>query len=502
MVFLFNPPIYNASNIRKNEFPFKKVLPNIELGYMASVLEASGHNVQIEDCPANNIPTLNNYNFKVINENDIVIVFIYNHTNILETARFIKNVRQLHLNNTIICGGKFFSIDAKRYMSLFPDADIGVASNDYNLWSNLIDCIESKGNLTNIDDTLYDNKIIYSLRKEDYSLDDLPLPKRSSTTNEVSNVLVSSGCNGCCTFCALHLYNLKCGVKARKRNPQKIWEEIDELYKKGVKYVVLESDDLFSFNVEDSNHWISDFCECSKNRNYDLKFHAYLRADNLLKYKEYLPFLKKAGLCEVFVGIESFCDRQLKLYSKHVSAKNNINAFKILKKSSLDFEIGAIIFEPTVTPYEILLNYQIIKKLKYYKCNGPGKKCISLMSDLTLIKDTKLEKTYQKKGINTQKSFIEFMYSKSKEIHKIKNEWCTKLIQVQELDNCICYEKNKISKKNLRKITKLKRKLIKIDLDYMIKISHNIIHERSTAKTTKIYEKKLNKLKKQFQKYL
>lgn len=504
VVYLINPPIYNAAKSRENEFPYKSIMPNLEVGYINSILEEAGFDTIYIDCPISNVFSFCDFNFDKITDGDIVVLFIFNHSNIFEISKFIRKIKKLEKDTIIICSGDFFSIDTERYLKLMPEIDLGVVGDDKYIWPQIIHSFTSKSDLKMIQKGAFISEKLVTGIENTADLNQLPKPKINYSNQNTAPILISKACYGSCSFCALHLYNSQYKVIPSKRSPESIWVEIDDLHKVGIKYFVFQDDNFLGFqNKEYSKKWIESFCLCSTQRNYTIKFHIYARVDDLLTYQKYLPQLITSGLDEIFVGMESFSDRQLELYSKRIKTEENIKAFKLLKKAGIAFEIGTIIFEPTVSSDEILLNYQTIKRLKYYKTPGNSKKCISLASDITIIKDTKIEEYYHKNGLYTQNNKFNYLDSKAEKINEIKNHWREELIKVQDMDVLIHIAKNKSLKKEYAKLVHLKNKLVKLDLDFIINICQCVIHNTSHLQViSNRYLKKLEKLKKQFQAYL
>lgn len=62
------------------------------------------------------------------------------------------------------------------------------------------------------------------------------------------------------------------------------------------------------------------------------------------------------GLSRLFVGIESLSDGQLRRYDKGITVAQALRAIEVLRRGSIDFELGFILFDPLVSPSEILEN--------------------------------------------------------------------------------------------------------------------------------------------------
>jgi len=76
-------------------------------------------------------------------------------------------------------------------------------------------------------------------------------------------------------------------------------------------------------------------------------------SDTLLK-------LKKAGLREVFIGIESGADEQMERYSKDNSDDKCIRAVMLLNRLGIDTDIGFIMFDPSMSLRTLKSNVDFI----------------------------------------------------------------------------------------------------------------------------------------------
>jgi hypothetical protein len=106
-----------------------------------------------------------------------------------------------------------------------------------------------------------------------------------------------------------------------------------------------------------------------------------------------LDALKRAGLREVFVGVESGSSAQLRRYGKRVTPDLNKHALGVLRKLGLQIDIGYILFEPETTFDELKINAQYLYELDLVDHYSRS------IKDLRVQPLTGLAEKYARKGI-------------------------------------------------------------------------------------------------------
>ncbi len=165
----------------------------------------------------------------------------------------------------------------------------------------------------------------------------------------------SRGCWGNCTFCSVRtFYKLGHGPCWRPRTADDIVDEIEHLNKNGISNVAFCDDNFMGVGKEGKLRARAIGEEIIR-RNLDIAYAIDCRPDDLDEHL--LSFLSQSGLVKVNIGIESFVERQQKLYSKTISHGMIEKAILLLKKQ--DFLIGlyTIFFDPFVTFEELSVNF-------------------------------------------------------------------------------------------------------------------------------------------------
>ncbi len=186
------------------------------------------------------------------------------------------------------------------------------------------------------------------------------LPDRDSYGDLLKNqnfatISSSRGCRGNCTFCSVRsFYKQGQGPCWRPRIAEDIVDEIEHLNKNGISNFAF-CDDNFMGVGKDGKLRARTIGEEIIRRNLDIAYAIDCRPDDV--DENLLSFLSQSGLVKVNIGIESFVERQQKLYSKTISHEMLEEAILLLKKQ--DFLIGlyTIFFDPFVTFEELSINF-------------------------------------------------------------------------------------------------------------------------------------------------
>lgn len=143
---------------------------------------------------------------------------------------------------------------------------------------------------------------------------------------EKRNVALVKGSIGCpfnCSYCYCKLLNSGNYVKADYK------ALVDEMKNIHADYFWVVDDVLFSSRLD-----ALEFIELTRNLN--LKIIGYLRADFILREKDLLPLLRKAGLVEIIVGFEATANDELKSYEKTTNALDYPEVIRLLKENNID----------------------------------------------------------------------------------------------------------------------------------------------------------------------
>ena len=148
---------------------------------------------------------------------------------------------------------------------------------------------------------------------------------------------MARGCPFTCSFCS----QWKFWRDYRVRDPKKVVDEIETLYK---KY------DIGFFILADEEPTINrkkfiQFCELLIERGLNEKvlWGINTRVTDILRDEEYLPLYRKAGLIHVSLGTEAAAQLKLDLFNKETKIADNKKAIKLLRDAGIVVEAQFIV---------------------------------------------------------------------------------------------------------------------------------------------------------------
>ncbi len=174
----------------------------------------------------------------------------------------------------------------------------------------------------------------------------------------------SRGCPwGHCTFCAI---SAKYGFRKWRPYPvNKIVEELTEISNAGGKNPYFTDEDFFGDNTQRAEE-ISDAILAAKEEGKicnDLNFYVNIPATAVVDHKPTLRKLKKAGLREIFIGLESGSNKQIRRYGKEANLDKNVDSVETARKLDLSIDIGYIMFDPEMTLEDLEENMNFLERL-------------------------------------------------------------------------------------------------------------------------------------------
>lgn len=162
-------------------------------------------------------------------------------------------------------------------------------------------------------------------------------------------VVAGRGCWGKCKFCAPSR-NLISGDKIRIRSVDNFLGELIHLNRtldNGIGSIMIH-DDLLG-----SKKWMEEFVEKWRANLPYIPWWCQLRADVIIRMKEFVPRLADIGLTYVSIGLESGSQRMLDFLDKGTTVEENIEAASILHESGINIFGNYIYGLPTETKEDL-----------------------------------------------------------------------------------------------------------------------------------------------------
>ena len=291
-------------------------------------------------------------------------------------------------------------------------------------------------------------------RKPVSNLDNLPSPFRNDYELKKKKgistyILASRGCYGKCTFCYLdNFYGDE--SQWRGRSPENVFNEISGIYEEhGGRYFYFADANFFGPGRKGKER-ACELAELIVNNGIKIKFGIESRVNDI--EEKTIGALVKAGLKDVFLGVESGSQRSLTKFRKYTTVEDNKNAITILRKYGIEPNYGFIMFEPDSTLADVRDNFEFLKEMKML--NTPSITAHLLHHKQTIFKGTL---DFQKKN-NGSKPVSDIMYEcayefKDKSVKTLSEDINTFCLQVlndifrkrdlenKDFDSCV-YDEN------------------------------------------------------------
>lgn len=279
-------------------------------------------------------------------------------------------------NAKIYVGGPYATIAVEHILNSCPAIDYIMVGDGDESFPQLIDCIKNNKSIKDVVNLYYHdiNGNIVSNEVRCVDLNILHHPKRIYTDfiEKKGYAYSLSSARGCgyanCAFCYLKQYQ-KVGnqPKFRYKNPEYVADEIEELIDKyGIDRLSFTDEDFFGdrAGVERALELFNILID----RDIKISLHANARAKTVmwLARNNYLNLCSQAGIDYMYVGLESYNDKSLKLFDKGITTKDIDFVVDELAKHKIRINPGLITFDPTLTLDNVKGNIELYRKINYY----------------------------------------------------------------------------------------------------------------------------------------
>jgi radical SAM superfamily enzyme YgiQ (UPF0313 family) len=384
-------------------------------------------------------------------------------------------------NQVIVAGGSIPTFAYTQLLELFENVICCIGEGE----ETFLDLVRYYRNNASANDTIVreisdipnlafkkDGKLVVTERKP-FDIKTVKKIRRRSdiinfilNTNGIARIEASRGCCwGKCAFCC---------VSAKYSDPSwrgfsinKITEELIELSDLGIRSPYFTDEDFFGKKpqrVKELAEAIFELKQAGKINPHMDFFIAIMSTDiSNDEGKSALIEFKKAGLREVFMGIESMEGRQLKRFNKIAKTEHNRNAINFLKSIGLQIDIGFILFDPQLTIQELSDNIEYIANLELSKYDARSIKRLRIQP-YTKYADSLISTLKQPLDLNNIEYPYDFIDSDVKNIYKNYELWENKFKDIiwrfQALTRGERVPQREILKENLGEIRN-------IDFDYL-----------------------------------
>ena len=246
-----------------------------------------------------------------------------------------SNIKTINPDIFTIVGGHHATVKPEDFN--VQDIDLVVRGEGVTALSEILQCLESNVPFDSILGLGIPGSETYLTPSRPHpDLDNLPLPDRSLTIKyredyceewmkPLASIRTSLGCTNRCTYCALWALT---GGKYLARKPELIIQELQSI----------EEPNIFFCDDESMCDWqrMDKLADLISESGIKKKYYLYARVDTIMKHPNLFAKWKDIGLAEVFIGFESFNNKQLNDLKKNITVEQQYKAAKILN----DLKIG------------------------------------------------------------------------------------------------------------------------------------------------------------------
>jgi radical SAM superfamily enzyme YgiQ (UPF0313 family) len=317
--------------------------PSFGLLQLAAYLEREGTEVQMIDGTALQSPWEDLANSVSASKADVIGITCSATCLSSEAIQTIHLCRKLAPGSTIVAGGSHFTSMAEPILQELKELDYIVLGEGELVFSQLLKHLSQGENGKGIRSIAYvdDGKVVLQERLPPIpNLDSLPLPAYHLIDMESDayywhgmgrrafGITTSRGCGDRCAYCSETKFWE--GVW-RGRSGKKVMEEISFLHRQYGKSLFVFNENTFNWNRKR----VEEFLEALGRSGLRIDFWFQSRIKDILRDEDLIPEMKRLGLYEVMLGIESIHPDVLTRYEKQQSREMAQKAIDILRRNKI-----------------------------------------------------------------------------------------------------------------------------------------------------------------------
>ena len=340
---------------------------NLGLRYIASSMEAKGHNVSIipfnseQDCEQA-------VRQAIASTPDIVGLSMIFTSRGREFCRLAVRLREAGYDGHIVAGGPFVSFNCEELVKQFPAFDSVALGEGEELMCTLADNLDSLERVPGLCYRTGDGSTVTNpARRNPDKLDELPWPKRTTFHSyfdkPIASVLTSRGCWRDCAFCSINAwYERGGGKKFRVRSVDNVVAEMSDLYRRhGIRIYNLQDDNFFLPNpIKAAQRFDALRAGLRREGVEGIAIAVKARPDSITE--ESIRILDDLGLFRVFLGVENASENGLRNLNRKNTVEQILNALDILNRFDIHIAYNLLMFEPDTTLDEILVNIRFMER--------------------------------------------------------------------------------------------------------------------------------------------
>jgi len=376
----FTIVLVNPQNPRGHVYDFNPpFLEHIGLGYVAASLRQAGFPVKLINFETD-AGRSDTFLEEMARDQPRLVGFTTSFETITPVLSLCQKMKTENPTLHLCLGGHHATFCAKAILKENPWIDSIVQGEGDLTTVELVSTLQNGRPLRNLKGICYreGETIVQNPPRENVSdLDQLPFPARDNLASysvsygvPSSGILVlsSRGCYGKCSFCSVASFYRLAGRSAwRPRSAENFVDEIEQLQSKFGAFSFSFSDDTFLCPTRESKQRAYRIASEIIRRDLTLLFSCCFRMDSFDPDNpddvQLLRLLKKAGLFSIYLGLESGCPQELKIYQKGTSLNKVRHLLAVSRGLGVPVEAGFIMFNPYSTVSSITANAEFLRSL-------------------------------------------------------------------------------------------------------------------------------------------
>jgi radical SAM superfamily enzyme YgiQ (UPF0313 family) len=317
--------------------------PSFGLLQLGAYLEREGTKVQIVDATALSAPWKDLGNTVSTSKADVIGITCSATCLSPEAIQTISLCRKLSPNSVIVAGGSHFTLMAETILRELKELNYIILGEGEITFFQLIQELSRGGPGKGLKGLAYSDNgkvIIHERRSLIPNLDSLPFPAYHLIDMKATayywhgmgkrafGISTSRGCGDHCTYCSETKFWESVW---RGRSGKRVVEEMVHLHQRYGKSLFVFNENTFNW----SRKRVEEFLEELGKSGLRIHFWFQSRIKDILRDEDLVPEMKRLGLYEVMLGIESIQPDVLNRYEKQQSMEMAQKAIDILRKNKI-----------------------------------------------------------------------------------------------------------------------------------------------------------------------
>jgi anaerobic magnesium-protoporphyrin IX monomethyl ester cyclase len=343
------------------------VAPPVGLAQLAGCLEQARIPVQILDANALGIGWKKLPAAIAEAAPDLIGMTVYT-PYVPEVSRAVGVVREAAPQAVLALGGPHVTFTVEETLATMPRVDVVARGEGDQIIIDLARAVAGGGGLEGVPGISFrrDGQIVENPPAPPVDVKQLPMPAYHLLPTDryhwrglggsFSTLVTSRGCPFKCTFCSEWPF---WGGRWRPYDPRAVVEQLDLLVNRYGRRNIWFGDDCF--NV-DRDH-VAAICEGILERGIQMSWFYQGRADMLVKHKDLLPLMRRAGNRMAQIGIEASNDEQRDELNKQLSTDTVKEAVRLLREHGMVCQGMMIVGLPDDSPQTFTEKVRLVKEL-------------------------------------------------------------------------------------------------------------------------------------------